>query len=97
MPQAAKQRPPQRYHDHGDTTDSTSLYQMLGISCPFGCHGLCPAALLETHCAGLQVLMSCQKGHGKILRKMNGNYSILLKLTLHSAMTMFLAFKAVAL
>lgn len=33
---------------------------MLGISCPFGCHGLCPAALLETRCVQRQVLRTCQ-------------------------------------
>lgn len=38
-------------------TDSTGLYQMLGISCL----GWCPAALLETQCAGLQVLIGCQE------------------------------------
>lgn len=65
------------------TTDSTGLYQMLGISCPFGCHGLCPAALLETHCAGLQVLMRCQKGHGRVLRKRNGNYTVATYTALH--------------
>lgn len=48
MPQAAKQRPPQRYHNHDDIKDITSLYQMLGISGLFGCRGLCPVALLET-------------------------------------------------
>lgn len=56
---------------HGDSTiaaitrDRTGFYQMLGISC----HGLCPVALLETQCAGLQVLMSCQKGRRRVLRK----------------------------
>lgn len=95
MPQAAKQRPPRRYHDHGDTTGSTGLCQMLGISCPSGYHGLCPAALLETQCVGLQVLMSCQKGHSMIDLKENGNK--LLQITLPSTMTMLLVFEAKAL
>lgn len=80
----------------GDTTiaaiatDSTGLYQMLGISCL----GLCPAALLETQCAGLQVLIRCQKkrGRGKMVGKRHGN-KFWDTLTPHSAATMFLALR----
>lgn len=79
----------------GDTTiaaiatDSTGLYQMLGISCL----GLRPAALLETHCVGLQVLISCQKKDlRKMVRKRHGN-KFWDTLTPHSAATMFLALR----
>ena len=95
MPQAAKQRPPQRYHDHGDTMESTGLYQMLGISSPFGCHGLCPAALLETHCVGSQVLRRCQKRSMDRYLGLKGMVTTLLQLTLYFALTMFLAFNPV--
>lgn len=66
MPQAAKQRPLQRYHNHDDIKDSTSLYQMLGISCRFGCCGLCPVALLETQSEKLPKEMALKfKGNTK--------------------------------
>lgn len=71
-PQAARLHPPQRYHDHDDTTVCTSLYQMLGISCLLRWSDLCPAALLETQHVGMSGLLSCQKAPWddiKILKK----------------------------
>lgn len=38
---------------HGDTTEGTSLHQMLGISCPYDGQGLCPERLLGNRLDGV--------------------------------------------